>query len=503
MNIRIVNSKTKHEQIAINNQFVLEENQKYIVHHKNFEFTEEDFKFIGTYVSPEHGLLQSTNKIGVFRLKEILIRFRSKLGDDFFEKIKEEIAEIEKLLLLSSNSIEDQFSLSYGGYLEETALSVFLDAWNKGTVNKALRAIFEKPNFGFIDKLISKNLSHGGVLSEIDFEYLNRGNIQLGRKNNKLVPMVFLTAEKYQTNNILEMRFIKVFLFFCLNLLERNATSKLKNLNELKNKLYDLTEESERNDSLKIKDINELVMKSSNEYKAIKTIKLHLNKFYKNTVLNDVIFDEEIDFTSLKLHNNFHYKYLLQLFLKMRKSFNTLSNNDLVHLDINSLENLYEYYCLIKIIKSFEIQPAALKKLIKKDSAGWVIDKSVPLDLGSFKDKKLILFFKKNYIGLVDTYSQDYSPDYTIQIQDTFGNVDYLHLDAKYKHNNFNVKKEDIDKMHTYTHSIKSTKAAIVLFPGKKEVYYKCEDSIVGAVPCYPKTDVNLKEKILKMLNVD
>ena len=105
-------------------------------------------------------------------------------------------------------------------------------------------------------------------------------------------------------------------------------------------------------------------------------------------------------------------------------------------------------------------------------------------------------------MGIADTYSQDYEPDYSIVLAKNAENVEFIHLDAKYKHNNYNVKKEDIDKMHTYTHAIKSTKSSFVLFPGKNEIFYSCGNSVVGAIPCTPWATINIKDIILDQLDI-
>ena len=76
-------------------------------------------------------LISFTNKVGNVQIENINFRVRSKLGDEFFEKIKIEIAEIEKQLLIFTNGISDSLALSHGQYVEDVALSLFLESWNK------------------------------------------------------------------------------------------------------------------------------------------------------------------------------------------------------------------------------------------------------------------------------------------------------------------------------------------------------------------------------------
>jgi predicted component of viral defense system (DUF524 family) len=483
------------------NEFVIEENQEYSVKDANGKFTLQDFQTIGSRITEEIGTLKSTNKVGVFRLKNVNIRVRSKLGDNFFQKLKEEIASVEKQLLLSTNGIEEQLALSHGQFLEEVATSLLLESWATDKLNASLRFIFTNPNFGFANKSLVKNMSRGDVLSDIDFQYMQKSPRQLATHKGKVIPIVLPSAIRQQTYDVLEMRFMKFFLFFCFNLLEKRTIKLKYEISELEKKVIKLKANNEQDNRLKITSTDQQIAAINEKSTSTNAIKVKINSFLRSDVLKQVRFTGDLDFTSLKLHNHFHFKKLLQLYLKMRKSFEPLSSDNLVYLDINSLENLYEYYCLIKLLKDFEVEPEAIKALIKSDKSGWIIDKSIGVPLGTHADYSYTLFFKKNFSRGLDSYSQSYDPDYTIKLTDVDGAEQYLHLDAKYKHTNGYVKKEDIDKMHTYTHAIKKSKGALVLFPGKKNTKHLCFNTIIGALFCNPVDKQNLKTKILEIIS--
>lgn len=113
------------------------------------------------------------------------------------------------------------------------------------------------------------------------------------------------------------------------------------------------------------------------------------------------------------------------------------------------------------------------------------------------------MYFKKNFSRGTGSYSQSYAPDYTIKLIDDKNTKLYLHLDAKYKHTSGYVKKEDIDKMHTYTHAIKKSKGALVLFPGSYNTIFHCYGTIIGAFFCTPIEEQNIKDNILKLFGGD
>jgi len=498
MTFKLIDLKTNQEVEFNDNQFVIDENQEYKIIDEEGELKKEDFISVGTWFTPKVAFLKSTNKVAVFRLKNIDIRVRSKLGDDFFQKVKSEISEIEKQLLISSNGLEESLALSHGSFLEDVAISLLLESWNKGKAHSSLRFLFENPRFGFTNKSIVKSLPRGDVLSAVDFQYLSKSTGSYITHNGRTVPATFSTITRAQTNDVLEMRFIKFFLLFCFNLLERRVTRFKFEVSELHTKINKL-KTKEPNDHKRILSLENTMIVVNNKQVKFNKIKLKVNAFLRNDVLKNVKFTGDLDFTSLKLHNHFHLKYLLTLYLNMRKSFEPLNSDNLVYLDINSLENLYEYYCFIRLLKDFNVSHEDIKNLIKRDRSGWIIDKSIPTLIGEHCGFTFTLYFKMNFSGGVETYSQNYDPDYTIVLTAENNSKSYFHLDAKYKHYKGKAKKDDIDKMHTYTHAIKESKGSVVLFPGNKNTKYDCQNSKVGALFCNPNEQQNLKTELINL----
>ena len=478
MNIEIKNSKIGNFITPINNEYLLEENVKYIVKSLSKSFKEHDFIEIGLYISSEYGVITSTNKIGLFKLKQNNIRFISKLGDNFYKKVLEKICDVEKNLLLSSNSINESFGLNYGNYLDEIAISVLLNSWNNGNLKNNIEFILSSPPLTYKDKIVEKNFLKGDFLEDLDFYNLHNSSTNYINFNNKFVPYAILTNKKSENLNNTEIQFLKFFIIFCLKLLRKKNIELENHLNIEKNKG---------------KLLDEIINLNNN----IINIKSKFNGFLHNSNLKNVQNLNNFDFTSIKLHNKFQLNYILKIYLKMRKSFELINNIDSVMLNINSIENLYEYYCFLKIIESFNISQEVISTIIKKINVGWIINTKYPLLLGNFNGMSFSIYFKKSF-GKFETYSQQYSPDYSIKIISKNNSIFYFHLDAKYKVQNSSVKKEDIDKMHTYSHAIKNTIGSYVLYPGRTNVDYDCENSLVGAIFCNPECEQSLKEIILE-----
>ena len=499
MSLKILHSKSQKEIVPYQGEFVIDENHEYSVHDGSGQLTQQDFQSIGLWLTPEIGTLKSTNKVGVFRLKNITIRVRSKLGDTFFNKLKQEIATVEKHLLLSTNGIEEQLALTHGQYLEELATSLLLESWSVDRLHSSLRFVFESPNFGFTNKRIVKNISKGDTFSDIDFQYMQKSPREVAMHKGRLVPIAFSSVIRHQTYDVLEMRFVKFFLFFCFNLLEKRIAKQKYAISALENSTAKLKALAEQENKSHITHLNRKKLSLNNNLAFTNVIKVKINAFLRSDIMKNIHLTGDLDFTSLKLHNHFYLKKILKLYLNMRKSFEPLNSNDLVYLDINSLENLYEYYCLIRLLRDFNVKPENIKGLIKKEKSGWIIKKSIGIPLENHNDYELVLYFKRTFSKGKDTYSLKYDPDYTIEVKKAGGDKYYFHLDAKYKHFKGQVKKEDIDKMHTYTHAIKNSKGAVVLFPGHENICYDCIDSRVGALYCAPSEPQNLKDLLSRL----
>lgn len=494
MDIVIVNADNDIVISPIENEYILEENHNYIVTSKSKSFQRHDFSKIGLYIEPEKGILRSTNKIGVFNLKGTNIRFTSKIGEDFYQLLLEKISNIEKELILSSNSIQEVFGLNYGNFLDEVAVSIFLKSWKKTKL--ILEYILSTPVFSYKNKLIEKNLLKGDFLEENDFYNLHNNSESIIKYNDKCFPYNFSTNINYETLDTLEMRFFKFFIEFCLNIFRKRHYLLEKLILDKKQKIISINNKNNvqhnflKKEQTEINNLTEL--KKEND-----KIKSTLNGFLHNKKLLGVKKLNNFDFTSIRLHNKFQFKHVLNLYLRMKKSFEVIENKNNVFLNINSIENLYEYYCFIKILIDFNVKREEINRVIIKEKLGRTINTAHPVKLGEWKGLCFLLFFKKSF-SENETYSQQYSPDYTIKITNGNNDIFYFHLDAKYKVINFSVSKDDIDKMHTYAHAIKNTIGSYVLYPGRKNTYYTCEKSTIGAIYCTPQFEQNMSDVFLK-----
>jgi hypothetical protein len=221
MTIELSNSKTKEKIQYVNDEFTIDENTRYTAYCDTEPFKETEINSVGTFIDDKVASIFVTNKVGRFRIGGTDFRVRSKLGDNFFDKVKEQIAEIEKKLLISTNGVTDSFALTHGQYIEDVAISLFLKSWEKGEIHSSLRYIFENPSLGFTNEPTAKDLTKGAQITSFDFQYLTSASESVINVKGKNVPKSFDTFKRVQTHNVLEMRFVKLFLFFCFNLLKR------------------------------------------------------------------------------------------------------------------------------------------------------------------------------------------------------------------------------------------------------------------------------------------
>jgi predicted component of viral defense system (DUF524 family) len=500
MTIKIYEVPSQKEVLISGTEFVLEENQTYKAEDFTGTFQESNFRSLGTFVSPNIGLISVTNKVGLYHLNGSQIRIQSKLGDRFFTQIKEKIATIEKQLLLSSNGAEEEFSLTNGRFLEKVALSVFLKSWDEGLISTSLNFIYANPSCSLKTNVIEKNLAKGDFIAENDFMQMQNQPTEFTTHVGKIIPLKYKTKNLVESYDVLEMRFIKFFLQFSSNLLSRTINSSALQVIELDKQIIRISQGESSDKAAKISSIRRKLVTVSEESKRITKILRKLRFFLKSNIFINVENDKFFDLTSLKLHKNFHFKRVLSTYIRMRKSFETLANDHFVFLNINSLENLYEYYCLIMILSDFNIEKETILSLVQKRKDGWFIDKAQTITLLEADDYSLVFNFQKVFSKGKGSHSQTYDPDYTLTAKFKCGEVKYILLDAKYKHNNGFVKKEDIDKMHTYTHAIKGAIAAFAVFPGYEDVTYDCGNSFVGSLICNPNNPVQIKEKILQII---
>ncbi|UKA05821.1 hypothetical protein IHC92_11900 [Photobacterium damselae subsp. damselae] len=490
MSINIRHIKDDYAIEAVDGVFEVKETQEYLVTSDSEVLEISAFGSVMTKLNDKQALLKAVNKISALRFNGVTVRIISKLGDEFYQGVKKAISAYEDKLLISSNGLQDTFALTHRGFVEEVALAVLLESWRDGRLKREIDAVVAKNLFGLTSQRTTKNLSRGVRSTATDFQHMCATARTFALHQERKIPIEFNSYQTTRTNNVIQLRFLKFFLCFALNLVRR-VQGQINNAKALKSKDINKSRSEQLNKKLAERDeLNEKLAE-------LDKLRVWLNAVMKHEKFNGVSQSMNLDFTSLKIHNDFHLKYLLGLYLKMRSEFKAIDNENTVFLDVNSLENLYEYYCFLRLLDEFEVEPQVIKGLIKKDLAGWIIDKSLFISIGDLNGFACTLTFQKSFSLKKGSYSQTYEPDYTLTMKSE-DRTYYLHFDAKYKTNEGRVKKEDIDKMHTYTHAIKNTIGSVVLFPGNQDCIYKCSSSNVGALfftPCENRID--FKHKLL------
>ncbi|NFL97247.1 DUF2357 domain-containing protein [Clostridium botulinum] len=210
-----------------------------------------------------------------------------------------------------------------------------------------------------------------------------------------------------------------------------------------------------------------------------------------------------------------------QLAIKLQWNIELLFNKDYGY--IKPIYELYEIWCFFKLrevlVSLFGIEKETNLWCIDKRQLGINLKKGISSKLefdGEYNNRKIIIklyynrLFKGKENSKVCSYSIDFKPDYSlnIQIPDKDVNV-FIHFDAKYSfHVNMCNDKEDnlytakrihLEKMHAYKDAIRNSIGAYILYPGNlMRIFSECENSLfgVGAFPLKPNTDIDEKNNV-------
>lgn len=156
-----------------------------------------------------------------------------------------------------------------------------------------------------------------------------------------------------------------------------------------------------------------------------------------------------------------------------------LPDEDIIELlEGRNIATLFEYWCFFAVMESvMELtgsQPIRFGRERNEDGMHILKDGlRVTFPLGK---ESLELYFNKTFLkqknSRIGSYSQKYRPDISLRWRGR-----WHHFDAKFKYGQSTpeegasryVKKEDLDKMHTYKDAIIGTKSAWVLFPSDED----------------------------------
>ncbi len=221
------------------------------------------------------------------------------------------------------------------------------------------------------------------------------------------------------------------------------------------------------------------------------------------------------------------YHSALEGYLEFIKSPTVHLDNPYLDTPLENLPKLYQVWCTLWVIKALleiaEQKGYKVKKqcLVGRDKTGIYVrvfpnNQSVLVLTHPHHNIKIELFPERSYgeNGELSSATFTQRPDIALEIQLADGSYQVYLFDPKYKlesENTENIdiknkpKKEDIDKMHTYSHAIRDPKGqhvvkyAAILYPG---FYYDYPHAQIQALRAYPGQETELKKYLYKVLNI-
>ena len=173
--------------------------------------------------------------------------------------------------------------------------------------------------------------------------------------------------------------------------------------------------------------------------------------------------------------------------------------------DTKELSRIYEYWCYFMVVDTVQeltgVQPALFERTTGKDHLDRLVNGlcvTFNLPTGG-----LTIYYNRCFRGGAESYSQTYKPDISL-----YYHRRWHHFDAKLKvdtdsRGTKSVKKEDLDKMHTYRDAILNTGSVWVFYPdeqGSQQFFRdpRFEEKFrgVGAIALTPSNVIYLKAVI-------
>lgn len=465
---------------------ILQEWDKYKVKSLDDSFNEKDFIKIGEYGSENYGVLLFKNCVGIAYFKEVRLLIESskisaKEMDDLIDVVNSYI------INLSYDYNQSTFSEIERDKLKRTDLDyhVYLLIHNAFKTKKLADNIFS--NFKLIEnnpnRLMTYEIEYDNIayVKEISEEALidifsgnsvlvpcRNNNIKLSAKltdgHRRYLPQEVMYEEIVDSFDNPENRFIKYFLEWCLQLLEKFQNNFI-------------SQESFRNQEL------------------IEYNKIHIGKL--KTLLNRSFLIKVGNMNNIPMYSTVltrrdGYRQLFHLYLGI-KSLPTIANdseNIEEIIENKSLDVLYENYCffgLAQILAGIYGEKLDKKKFrVFKSEFSKTLEKKTNSNFFEYRANAFYptirIHYNKNYVS--ESYSKSFDPDIAIEIYNDDNEMVAIYvLDSKFKANLRSVieedefgeltekemkkyKYDDISKMHTYRDAIKLAKGAFVLYPG-------------------------------------
>lgn len=486
--------KTKQGNIFYDGTIILQEWNKYKVKSMLAEFVPKDFLKIGEYGSDDFGNLLFKNCVGYSKFKGVdLIIESSKITQSEMEQLVNVVNSYIVNLSYDFNQVSFSAVTRTGKKKTDLDYHVYLLVHNALKTQDRAANIFT--NFNMIENNPCRTMTSEikyeniGVVREISDlslmdAFCSTSELVLCKNTkNKMAKRFFNGTKNFLPKEILyeeiidtfdnqENRFIKYFLSWCVNIIER-FQKQFTQQEDFRN--YELIEENDRN----IKKLNTILNQS---------------------FLANVGEMQSIPMYSTILTRRAGYRQLFYLYLGIRSMPYVESNSEDIQemIENKSLDILYENYCyfgLVDVISDIYGEKLNKKKYkVYKSSFSKTLEKKTTSNFFEFTGTeslpKVCVHYNKNYI--VESYSKAFNPDISLEIFDTKNNLFAIYIfDSKFKavisnmqeeDDNKNIKKterkkykyDDISKMHTYRDAIKVARGAFIFYPGtENEIFYE------------------------------
>lgn len=473
------------EIINFNGVYHLREYTEYIVKCSEGNLLKSDFIDVGKYISSHFGLLKIKNKSGLIYFKGVPLKVESKIGDQAHHQIVKYINDfLSQLLVKKYSNVALPTSISKNSKKNQyMALLRFLKMDSEGKIMNAFHYVIKNPVVSFCLERRFVKYKPTNYINPQDL--CNVALKQMLEPEGSECGLVYGT-HKNLTADGPENRFIKFFLLFLVEIIDFNSKELSNTFNGRPKPTHIIALED------KMRNYKRHIFSMLYE-EPIKS----LGQLYRTPE------------NSLKLQNLNGYRDLYQLYMLMLKDLGDIYD-DTHLLDVRRNDDLYELFCFIFLARTFDpdidvssvISPVSDNLNLYKISAGKALEIKSSDDLGIVK-----LYYQKQY-GHDESFSQNYCPDFSMTVE-RGGKKFTLLFDAKFKSHQYGeVKKEDIDKMHTYCHAIKDAVSAIVLYPGQKESILECDyetKNYIGYLPCllekFDFSHLKIREHIKKIID--
>jgi len=478
-------------------QIILQEWDKYKVKSLGCNFEEKDFTRCGDYGDDGFGTLIFKNCVGKATFKGIKLSIiSSKITAEEMDLLIDVVNSY--IINLSYDYNQATFSEIDRDLSKKTDLDyhIYLMVHNAlktselgNNIFSNIRLIENNPCRQMISEIEYENIATVKEISEDALIDIFSGNVELiscvnphNRLAKKLVngrnhylPKEILYEETIDSFDNPENRFIKYFIKWCVNLLEKFQDRFTHQPDFINQELIEYNK------------------------KHIGKLKMILNQSF----LKNVGEMQNIPMYSTILTRRDGYRQLFHLYLGIKALPTIDSDRDNLEemIENKSLDVLYENYCFFGMSRLLsEIYGEKLNKKkyrVQKSDFAKTLEKQTDSNFFEFERTgqlpRIRIHYNKNYVS--ESYSKSFDPDISVEI---FNMSDELYaiyvFDSKFKANISNYMEEDeagdltekerkkykyddISKMHTYRDALRLAHGAFILYPGTEtEIFYENEE---------------------------